>query len=67
MYNCDLYGLTLDREYNAAIDIMKMFLEKLNQLQTEFTHVETTSSDFMEYIHTGKCESVNQEAHLINH
>ncbi len=30
MYNCNLYGQTINRNYNAAINIMKMFLKKLD-------------------------------------
>ena len=40
IHRCPYCGLELDRDYNSAIDILKLGLEKIPQGLREFTPVE---------------------------
>jgi len=44
VYHCDVCGLTIDRDLNAAINIRKMGLIKVGLVQPEFTPVEKATS-----------------------
>lgn len=43
-YHCDVCGFTINRDYNASLNIKKMGLIKVGLVQPEFTPVETATS-----------------------
>jgi len=47
IYHCDVCGLTIDRDLNAAINIRKMGLIKVGLVQPEFTPVEKATSGLL--------------------
>ncbi|MCY0851321.1 MAG: transposase, partial [Thermoplasma acidophilum] len=44
VYSCDACGLTIDRDYNASLDIRKIGLVKVGLVPPEFTPVEIATS-----------------------
>jgi len=44
IYHCDVCGMTMDRDYNASINIRKMGLIKVGLVQPESTPVEIATS-----------------------
>ncbi|MGC8630886.1 MAG: zinc ribbon domain-containing protein [Thermoprotei archaeon] len=47
-YHCDACGLTMDRDLNAAINILNMGLIKVGQGTPEFTPAETPLAGYLQ-------------------
>jgi len=69
IYHCNVCGLTIDRDYNASINIRKFGLIKVGLVQSEFTPVEIATSGLhgiypyrqMSVVEAGSSEASDEE------